>query len=190
MKLVVGLGNPGQRYEKTRHNVGFRVADELARRHGGKFRRSWRCRSEIAEINLDSQNVILAKPRTFMNNSGIAVAALHRMYKIPHADIVVVFDDVELRCGLLRIRKQGGAGGHQGVASVIQHLGTEAFPRVRVGIGPRPPGEELVNYVLSPFSAEEEREIGVAVRRAADAVERIVTVGVDRAMNEFNQKNE
>lgn len=190
MKIVIGLGNPGRKYENTRHNVGFRVADALAARRAVDFRRSWRSRALIASFRLDTEEVKVVKPLTYMNNSGTCVVAVLRKYGLLPRDLIVVFDDVELDCGEVRIRKQGGAGGHNGMESVISHLGTKDFVRVRVGIGPRPPGEQLVDYVLGHFTVAESAKVGPAVERAADAVERIVAAGPDHAMNEFNRKNE
>lgn len=190
MKWVIGLGNPGRKYEDTRHNVGFRVVEQFAERHAAVFRRSWRLHALMAEVALGAEDVCVVKPLTFMNNSGVCVAALARRHGLTAKDLIVVFDDVELVCGEVRIRKQGGAGGHNGMESVIAHLGSKEFVRVRVGVGPRPPGAELVDYVLGRFTAEESAKIEPAIGRAADAVERILTVGPDRAMNEFNKKSE
>lgn len=190
MKAVIGLGNPGRKYENTRHNVGFRVADVLAARREVEFRRSWRLRALTADFLLDAEKVKVIKPLTYMNNSGACVAAALRKFGLTPQDLIVIFDDVELSCGEVRIRKQGGAGGHNGMESVIAHLGTKEFVRIRVGIGPRPPGEQLVDYVLGKFAASELAKIEPAIERAADAVERIVALGPDRAMNEFNKRNE
>ena len=186
MKLIVGLGNPGKQYKNTRHNVGFNVLDELAERCGAAFRRNWLVPVRVGRANLEGQNVLLVQSQTFMNNSGQAVGPLMRRKGVKPEDLVVVLDDVELELGQLRIRKRGGAGGHKGLASVIQALGTEDFVRVRVGIGPRPPGDELVEHVLAPFTAEERAAIGAAVKRAADAVVGVVRDGPDKAMNDFN----
>ena len=186
MKLVVGLGNPGRSYEQTRHNVGFEVVDELAGRGGTSFRRGWLVSAETAKAVVDGAELLLVKPRTFMNLSGQAVVPLMKRKGLGPADLIVVVDDVELDIGRLRVRAKGGAGGHKGLQSVIQHLGSEEFVRVRVGVGPRPAGDELVEHVLSRFSAEERRRVDEAVGRAADAAVTIARSGVERAMNEFN----
>lgn len=188
MKLVLGLGNPGKAYENTRHNAGFLVVDELARRGDATFRRGWFSGARQAKANVGGKLILLAKPETFMNRSGDAAAALLRRRGLRAEDLVVVVDDVELDIGLVRVRRRGGAGGHKGLESIIERIGTQEFVRVRVGVGPRPPGEELVSYVLGRFGAEERRRIGEATGRAADAVERVVLAGVEKAMNEFNQK--
>jgi PTH1 family peptidyl-tRNA hydrolase len=186
VKLVIGLGNPGREYGHTRHNVGFEVLDELVRRTEVTLRRSWTVPAWTGKADVEGEGVLLVKPRTFMNRSGQAVAAMMRKRGLKSADVIVVLDDLELPRGQIRIRKKGGAGGHKGLQSVIQALGTDDFIRVRVGIGPRPAGEALVNHVLTHFSVEERQEVEKAVEAAADAVFVIVRDGVERAMNEFN----
>ncbi len=188
MKLVAGLGNPGARYEGTRHNVGFEVADELARRAGAKFRRRWRFPVRQASLSEGDAHILLVKPVSFMNRSGQALAPLLRRKGLAPSDMIVVLDDTELACGRLRIRPRGGAGGHNGLQSVIQHLGTEEFARVRVGIGPRPPGRELVEYVLSRFDPEQRAKTDRVVGLAAEAVWSLVREGVEQAMNRFNAR--
>ncbi len=185
VKLVVGLGNPGPEYERTRHNVGFQVLDVLARRHRLTFT-PHRFRALVAEWRVNGQTVLLVKPLTYMNLSGEAVGPLARHHHVPPEAILVVYDDMDLPFGTLRMRPKGGSGGHKGVASIIQHLGTTEFPRLRVGIG-RPPGRmDPVDYVLSPFTPEEEETMAVVREEAADAVELWVRVGTDRAMNRVN----
>ncbi len=186
MKLVVGLGNPGKEYDKTRHNVGFDVLDELVRRTGVTLRRGWTVPAWTGKAELEGKNVLLVKPRTFMNRSGHAVAAAAQKKGLDPQDVIIVLDDLELPKGQIRIRKRGGAGGHKGLRSVIEALGSEEFVRVRVGVGPRPPGEVLVDHVLSRFTAEERSEVDKAVTVAADAVAAILRDGVEKAMNEFN----
>ena len=186
MKLVIGLGNPGKEYRHTRHNVGFEVLDELVRRTKAIWRRSWTTSAWTGRMKMEGEEVLLVKPRTFMNRSGQAVAAVMRKRGLQPADVIVVSDDLELPRGRIRIRKKGGAGGHQGLQSVIQALGADDFVRIRIGIGPRPSGEELVNHVLARFTAEERREVEKAVEIAADAVVAVARDGVDKAMNEFN----
>ena len=173
--IVVGLGNPGRSYERTRHNLGFLVADELARRHGGSWRK--RKRTEAAPVSLGFQDVTLLKPTTFMNNSGAALAE----YKAD--DLIVVHDDLDLPEGDVRVKVGGGAGGHNGLRSVIGHLGPD-FVRVRVGVGRPPPGIGVTDYVLGKMDAA----VRDAVPRATDAVEAVVEDGLQAAMNRFNAR--
>jgi len=183
LKLIVGLGNPGRRYAATRHNVGFLVVDELARRHGISVRKRMG-RALAGEGRICEQDVILAKPQTFMNLSGEAVSHIARRRSIGAEDLIVIYDDVDLPPGKLRIRARGSSGGHKGMKSVIQHLGTEEFPRVRIGIGSIE--GEAVDYVLSRFRRSEVPLIRSAVREAAAAVEVILSEGIEAAMNRFN----
>jgi peptidyl-tRNA hydrolase, PTH1 family len=171
--LVVGLGNPGRSYERTRHNVGALVADELARRHGGSWRK--KKKTEAAPVSLGSREVTLLKPTTFMNNSGAALAGYG------DEDLILVHDDLDLPPGDVRVKAGGGAGGHNGLRSVIQRLGPD-FVRVRVGIGRPPAGVGVTDYVLSRMDAA----VRDAVPRAADAVEAVVEDGPEAAMNRFN----
>jgi peptidyl-tRNA hydrolase, PTH1 family len=173
--VVVGLGNPGRSYERTRHNLGFLVADELARRHGGSWRK--RKRTEAAPVSLGFQDVTLLKPTTFMNNSGAALVE----YKAD--DLIVVHDDLDLPEGDVRVKVGGGAGGHNGLRSVIGHLGPD-FVRVRVGVGRPPPGMGVTDYVLGKMDAA----VRDAVPRATDAVEAVVEDGLEAAMNRFNAR--
>jgi peptidyl-tRNA hydrolase, PTH1 family len=185
MKLVVGLGNPGLEYRETRHNIGFLVADELARRWRVD---SWREQFEALAVKtrVGDEAVVLAKPLTFMNLSGQAVAGLAGFYKIEPADVFVVTDDVALPLGRLRARREGGAGGHNGLKSLIQHLGTQAFPRVRVGVGRGDSRRDLADHVLGRFEAGERETVSAAVLRAADATEVFISEGIERVMNVFN----
>jgi len=182
VKFIVGLGNPGKRYADTRHNIGFLVLDELARREGITFRRSMRFSARQAK----GGRVRLIQPLTFMNRSGGAVAALLKKSGGTPEDLMVVFDDVALPWGDVRIRARGSAGGHNGLTSVIQCLGSEAFARIRVGIGSKPDKLALSDYVLAPFSAQERKILPDVVQRAADAVEAVWAEGVEWAMNRFN----
>jgi peptidyl-tRNA hydrolase, PTH1 family len=184
LKLIVGLGNPGSEYAETRHNVGFKVADELAKRHQLKFRESAKWQARTARITEDDRDALLAQPTTFMNLSGWAVRDLVTFYKIGLADMLVMVDDADLPLGKLRIRMTGSAGGHNGLKSIIQELGSEQFPRLRIGVG-RQPGE-LKSHVLGRFGSEEREQIDNAVRKAADAAEMFVTDGILKAMNTFN----
>lgn len=186
MKCIVGLGNPGREYEMTRHNIGFLVLDELAARNGLSFRKSWWHPVEIAKGEIAGEKVWLVKPQTFMNRSGLAVRPMLRRLKSLPDDLLVVFDDTALEWGRLRIRAKGSAGGHNGVQSVVNVLGDGAFGRIRVGIGAKPDMVSLSDYVLGPFSAEEQRELADVTGRAADAVERVCREGIARAMNVFN----
>jgi peptidyl-tRNA hydrolase, PTH1 family len=184
VKLIVGLGNPGREYEHTRHNVGFQVAEELADRYRVtlKSRASWKARvAKIADIG---DGVLLAEPTTFMNLSGWAVREIAGFHKLAPSDVLVVVDDADLPLGRLRLRTSGSAGGHNGLKSVIQELGTIEFPRLRVGVG-RQAGE-LKNHVLGRFSVEEKAQIDAAVKRAADAAELFAKENILAAMNKFN----
>ena len=186
MKLVVGLGNPGSEYRDTRHNVGFLVADELA--HRWRVPDAWREKFAALHIRttVGDEAVIVAKPLTFMNLSGQAVAGLAAFYKIDPVDVLVVTDDVALPLGRLRARPDGGAGGHNGLKSIIQHLGTQAFPRVRVGVGRGDDRRDLADYVLGRFEAGERETVSAAVLRAADATEKFLSDGIERVMSAFN----
>ena len=187
MKLVVGLGNPGRAYDQTRHNAGWLVLDEFARRRGAKFRRSW-CRPvQTAKTTLEGAGaLLLVKPLTYMNLSGNVLPALMRPAGLTAKDLIVVADDVNLPMGKLRIRAQGSAGGHNGLKSVIERLGTEQFARVRVGVGDKEAGQSLREHVLERMDAAERTALAETAARAATAVETILLQGVDRAMNEFN----
>lgn len=185
-RLVVGLGNPGPDYANTRHNLGYRVVDVLAGRMSGAFRRHRRANAETVEGRLVGQRVVLAKSRTYMNLSGSPVAALAAFYKIPVTGIIAVHDDLDLPVGVLRLKAGGGDGGHNGLKSMRTSLGGGEFQRVRIGID-RPPGRmDPAAYVLKPFSAAQQPEVAVAVERAADAVECLLTEGLDAAQNQFN----
>lgn len=167
MHLVVGLGNPGTTYARTRHNLGFIVVDTLASLNGARFGNKKKFSSAIAEINISTDTVLLAKPQTFMNNSGDAVRAVAQFYKITAADIWVISDDVDLPFGEIRIRHQGSSGGHNGLQSIIDQLGTDAFHRVRIGIGSnRPLRVPAEDYVLQPFSTAEQQELPAIVESA------------------------
>jgi peptidyl-tRNA hydrolase, PTH1 family len=184
--LVAGLGNPGREYADTRHNVGFMVADELARRHGG----SWRAKfsGDLAEMRLDGLRLAVLKPQTYMNESGRSVGAGVRFFKVEPEALLVVHDEVDLEPGRLQARLGGGLAGHNGLRSVAQHLGTPEFARLRIGVGrpergdPRP----VADFVLSPFPPEVDVEGLVA--RAADAVETVAREGVEEAQNRFNER--
>lgn len=186
MKLIVGLGNPGSDYRETRHNIGFMVADVLVDRWRHADR--WREKFEALQIKhlVGDEPVVLMKPLTFMNLSGQAVQATAGFYKIEPADVFIVTDDVALPLGRLRARREGGAGGHNGLKSVIQHLGTQAFPRMRVGVGRGEGDRDLSDHVLGRFDASERDTVSAAVLRAADATELFISGGIERVMNAFN----
>ena len=189
LKMIVGLGNPGPEYVRSRHNVGFQVIDLFAARHRLNFDKAQkRARVTQGPVTLAewSGRVLLAKPITYMNASGEAVGPLAKFYKVAPADILVVFDDLDLPVGRLRLRPDGGSSGQKGVKSIIQALGTEIFSRLRVGIG-RPPGQmDPADYVLQPFSAVQEEEMAFVRMKAADAIEAWLVKGIDAAMNQFN----
>lgn len=202
--MIVGLGNPGPEYARHRHNIGFQVVDLFAQRHGlvfDKFQK--RARLAIGQVTLKGltsavasgwqDRVLLAKPMTYMNLSGEAVGALAAFYKIAPADILVIHDDLDLPPGKLRLRASGSAGGQKGVKSIIQHLHTEAFARLRIGISrpggvgsSAPPGMDPADYVLQPFTAEQETEMGFVRDRAVEAIETWLAQGIEAAMNRFN----
>ncbi|GIX01992.1 MAG: peptidyl-tRNA hydrolase [Thermogutta sp.] len=186
MKVVVGLGNPGRQYEGTRHNVGYEVLRELARRfaEGQQVRR--RFSGETLDVTITGTRVLLLSPTTYMNRSGQSVGQVKDFYKLSTDDILVVCDDLNLPLGRLRFRARGSAGGHKGLADVIRVLGTEAVPRLRIGIGAPPPGQDAVRFVLSRFTPEEEAVMREAYRRAADGVELWVHQGIQACMNRYN----
>lgn len=184
--VLVCLGNPGEKYENTRHNVGFMVADELGeRQHAPIQRLKYKALTNVFTIS--GQKVLVMKPVTFMNLSGEAVRQAVDFYKIQPDHVLVVSDDTALALGRLRIRKGGSAGGHNGLKSIIQHLGTDQFPRIKVGVGQKPhPDYDMADWVLSKFAGEDLKTITEAIRKAADAVECLIQEGPDKAMNRFN----
>lgn len=189
MKLIAGLGNPGPQYAESRHNVGFMVVDELARRHRlGHWRFDRGFQGQIVEWNVPDDRVFLLKPLTYMNLSGISVQAVLRFYRIAASDLLVVYDDLDLPVGRLRIRANGSSGGHKGMESVIQHASTTEISRVRVGIG-KVHRSGTVGHVLGVFGADEKPEIDAALRDAAEACECWVREGTTTAMNRFNRRD-
>lgn len=186
MFLVVGLGNPGREYANTRHNIGFRCVDALAARHNLAFEDKKKSKAKIALGSIQGQRVLLAKPQTYMNLSGSAVQGLAAFYQIPPAQMMVIFDDLDLPVGTLRIRPRGGSGGHKGVTDIIQRLGTQGFSRIRVGIGRPDTPVDPASYVLRPFEGSDEVEIAEAVERVILAVETWLTDDIDLAMNRYN----
>ena len=185
MKLVVGLGNPGRKYTATRHNVGFRVIDELAARCGlGRSRT--RFDAEAIEAVLGGAQALLLRPQTYMNRSGSCVLGARDFYKVEHEELLVVCDDFNLPLAKLRVRAQGSAGGQKGLQDIIRCLGTERFARLRIGIGPPPEEWDMADFVLSKFTAEEQEPIEAAIGRAADAVVTWARDGLENCMNQFN----
>ena len=186
MKIILGMGNAGREYEQTRHNVGFQLIDRLARTAATTLR-STRCRALTGMIRLAGQPVLLAKPQTYVNRSGEAARALLKRHQVPIGDLLVVVDDVNLPVGRLRARRQGSAGGHNGLESLIDHLGTEGFARLRVGVGNRrDPEQDLADHVLGRFEPEEAPSIEAAIVTAADACRVWVAKGIEACMNQFN----
>ena len=184
-QLLAGLGNPGSQYEHTRHNAGFMVLDAAARKWGAEWK-TWQNLGVYAKVTVAGHDVFLIKPSTYMNESGRAVSSLARFYKIPPQNCLVCFDDVSLAVGKLRIRKSGSAGGQKGMKSVIEQLGTQDIPRLRLGIGPKPEKFDLANFVLSNFSKADQPALDDALARAVDALEMILSQGLEKAMNTFN----
>ena len=184
--LLVGLGNPGNQYAATRHNMGFMALDRLADREGFRFNKL-RFRAWTAEWMVNGEKVLVMKPQTYMNLSGESVGEAARFYKVPADHVLVISDDVSLPVGRLRIRKSGSAGGHNGLKNIIQHLGTDAFPRIKVGVGmPDHPDHEMIDWVIGKPQGEEAKTLRAALDRAADAALSVIDEGPDRAMNRFN----
>ena len=185
--LVVGLGNPGDEYARTRHNVGAEVVERLAIRHGGKLRRG-KERARAAEVRIGEHRVALAIPLTYMNDSGMAVAPLVRRYGVEPEQLVVVHDELDLPVAALQVKSRGGLAGHNGLRSIKSHLHSDAFPRVRIGVGKPVSKEHGADHVLRGFSKRERADIDVTLEEAADAVELIASNGVAVAMNRFNAR--
>ena len=184
--LIVGLGNPGEKYENTRHNVGFQVVDELAERQNAPVQKL-KFKALTNLLTISGEKVLVMKPVTYMNLSGEAVRPAADFYKIPPERILVISDDTALDPGKLRIRQKGSAGGHNGLKNIIQHLGTDQFPRVRVGVGQKPhPDYDMADWVLSKFTPEEQKLLNEAYERAPGAVELMVSGRMDEAMNRYN----
>ncbi len=186
MKLLVGLGNPGRRYERTRHNLGFMLLDQIADARAIHVTDE-RSESLIGRGQWDQETLVLAKPQTYMNNSGLAVAALVKRFQIQAADLLVVYDDLDLPFGRLRIRCGGSAGGHRGIMSILQYVADREFVRLRVGIGRPPAGIDPVDFVLNRFSPEEQEPLDGVLRKAGEAVGAIVLKGPAQAMEDFNR---
>ena len=187
MKIIAGLGNPGAEYARTKHNVGFMLVDALAERLGVD---AWREKFNAltAEGHIGAQKVLLVKPLTYMNESGRAVGPLLDWYKLAPEDLIVAHDDMDIAAGTIRLRRKGSAGGHNGIKSLLAHIGSEDFSRVRIGIGRPLPGWTVVRHVLAPFPADDAPKIQEAISYLLPAVECIVTDGIDMAMNRYNPR--
>lgn len=185
MFLIVGLGNPGLNYSSTKHNVGFEAIERIAYEHNIQLKKS-KLKSIVGQGVISDQKVILVQPQTYMNSSGISVRLLADFYKIEPSNIIVIFDDTSLKLGQIRIRVKGSAGGHNGIKSIISHLGTQDFPRIKVGVGSKPPGWDLANYVLSRFSKDEIDIIVPTLKKVSDAIEVIIKEDFQKAMNQYN----
>jgi len=186
MKVIVGLGNPGKEYADTHHNVGFMVLDKLARKHGIEVI-DLKHKALIGKGVIEGERVLLVKPQTYMNLSGESVRQVVDYFKVEPDDIIVIYDDIDLEPGSLRIRKNGSAGSHNGMKSVVKMLGITEFPRLRVGIGNKPEGWDLADYVLSRITPESDKELTEGINKAALAVECIIADGIDAAMNKYNE---
>ncbi len=186
--MIVGLGNPGKEYEKTRHNVGFRSVELVAGTLKTKIDRL-KCKALTRMVTWNGRKVLLVQPQTFMNASGAAVSALATYYKVKPEHILVIFDDISLPVGRIRVRRDGSAGGHNGIKSMIQSLGSDQFPRVKVGVGAKPhPDYDLADWVLSKFSAQEEKALAPALENAAAAALMVLEQGVEKAASAYNGK--
>ncbi|MCM8822008.1 MAG: aminoacyl-tRNA hydrolase [Candidatus Omnitrophica bacterium] len=186
--VILGLGNPGKKYCNNRHNIGARVAEELLKRPAS-INQKWRCRHFLAnEIEISSGYAIVAVPRTFMNESGKAALGICKKFNIKPGELFVIYDDVNLEMGILRIKRKGSSGGHKGVQSIIDSLGTEDIPRLKMGIGMPQPGQDLVEYVLSDFTEEEKNMVEQMISQGATAVEIVLNQGIEKAMALINGK--
>lgn len=185
MYIIAGLGNPESKYDRTRHNIGFRLIDELAARNGITFsdrKHNGLCGKGI----ISGEKVLLVKPLTYMNLSGECVGPAADYYKVEPENVIILFDDISLDVGRIRIRKKGSAGGHNGIKSIIAHLGSENFPRLKFGVGDKPKGMDLADYVLGRFSSQDEATVSEGIKRACEAVECMIGEGCDAAMNKYN----
>ena len=189
MFIIAGLGNPDEKYQGTRHNVGFDVVDRLAEKYQIAVDTK-KHRALIGKGVIEGQKVLLVKPQTYMNLSGESIRSLVEYYKIdPEEELIVIYDDISLEPGQLRIRPKGSAGGHNGIKNIIANLGTDRFMRVKVGVGEKPKNWDLADYVLSPFTKDERPLVNLAIEHAAKAIEQMLNGDVDAAMNEYNRKS-
>lgn len=185
--LVVGLGNPGLQYEKTRHNVGFMSADLLMKKAGGEFTKH-KMDSHYGECEIGKKRILVMKPQTFMNNSGTAVSAVSKFYKIPLDKIIIISDDISLDVGKIRIRRKGSHGGHNGLKDIFQLMGTDNIMRIKIGVGAKPhPDYDLVDWVLGKFPKEDEENLSTALDNSVKAIEEIIKRGIDSAMNKYSK---
>ena len=187
MYIVIGLGNPGKDYTNTRHNVGFKVIDELAKENQIKLNKI-KFKSVFGEATMGSEKVLLCKPQTYMNNSGVAVREIVDFYKLDVKNLIVIVDDIDIDFATIRIKQKGSAGSHNGLKSIIYHLQRDDIPRVKIGIGKRHPNQDLADFVLSRFSKDEVEDIEITVKNAADAVKTIISEDIMEAMNIYNTK--
>ena len=185
MKVIAGLGNPGKEYENTKHNVGFRVIDKIAAENGIKVNK-FKYKALVGEGKINGEKVMLVKPQTYMNLSGESIKEILMFYKVPAKDFLVIYDDTSLPLSAIRIRQKGSAGGHNGIKNIINMLGGDTFDRIKVGIGEKPNGWDLADYVLSKFSKDDEPLILSGIDKAAEAVELILKLGTEKAMNQMN----
>ncbi|AFS79379.1 peptidyl-tRNA hydrolase Pth [Gottschalkia acidurici 9a] len=185
MYVVVGLGNPGSKYDGTRHNVGFDVIDILANRHNVKINKI-KFKSVYGEVNLGNEKVMFVKPQTFMNRSGESVLEISNFFKVPVENIIVIVDDIDIGLGALRIRSKGSAGSHNGMKSIIYLLQKDNFPRVKIGVGKPEVGRDLADFVLGRFNKEEQIIMDEALNKAADSIECLIKEGIDSSMNKYN----
>lgn len=191
IRLIFGLGNPGKKYQKTRHNLGFRVIECLAHKQQSKLARTGGSedKAELAIVHRDnSKNLIMAKPLTYVNLSGPPLKKLMHRYRLGPEEILIVSDDFSLPLGTIRIRSRGSSGGHKGLESIIATLGTKNFPRLRIGCGPLPQGISSVDYVLGQFTKEEESDLGRLLPQIAEAIDKIITFGLEKAMSLYNRR--
>ncbi|WP_425447818.1 aminoacyl-tRNA hydrolase [Dethiothermospora halolimnae] len=185
MYAIIGLGNPGRKYEHTRHNVGFNAIDCLAQRLNVKLTKI-KHKAVYGEANINGEKVLLVKPQTYMNNSGDSVLDIYNYYKLPVENIIIIYDDTDIAFGSIRIRPKGSAGGQNGMKSIIYQLKSDQFPRIRIGIGKKEPNQDLASFVLSRFNKEERQIVDDAILKAAKAAEMIVTDDVNKSMNKYN----
>lgn len=187
MILIVGLGNPGKEYANTRHNIGFRVIERLSEIHNIPLNQK-KHKAILGSGYIEGQKVVLAQPQTYMNLSGESVREIADFYKIEPEDMIIIFDDISLDVGQLRLRKKGSAGGHNGIKSIIAHLNSQDFPRIKVGVGEKPSGWDLADHVLANFPKEVEAEVNVSIENACEACKIMLTDSIEAAMNQFNKK--
>lgn len=185
MKAIIGLGNPGKDYQRTRHNVGFMSVDKIAKDLNIELNKI-KFKSVYADTNYKGEKVLLVKPQTFMNRSGEAVRELVNFYKLDPKDIIVIYDDVDIEFGEIRVRMKGSSGGHNGMKSIISQINSEDFSRIRIGVGTKHEAQNLANFVLSAFSKEELEDIEIATKNAGEAALTFVSQGIDKAMNSYN----